>query len=396
MAGIVQSDALKLLFRKIGYSVGLEFLFRRTDDLVRLYADDGDVSFGAWTNLVEKQWGRQLEHMGDVFYALNILQTRQRQTYVLWGLDALASIYKLLGDGRAYTQARNIALTSLIVYADSDIFLNCIASGDDNTRLKVLLTDLIAHKRRVLFGLYKLDELRRQIARVITIENQPTNRGGALVGKGLDAGRRTTPLSAEKHVYLPPEQTPITITADYFRKAPPRRREWAVSAGLLGEGNCITDLGSALLREFGGLGLKTEGGAYYSWPLAHELMGLNIPLNSLGVPVLNFWQFFSLTGRPFGYREVPLPDGPTSEEVVSILADIQRTYQHLNPSRAPLRREVPIPVACLAYIAISAASGTPRPSLMAFIDKVKRQSVRPVDFRSSKFNEGAVMIRKRG
>jgi hypothetical protein len=393
MAGIVQSETLHAFIRKIGYSVGLEYLSARVNDLVNTYVEKGDITYGAWTELVTEKWGRSIEHSADVFRALNLLEVRQRQAYVLWGLDALAVCRVTFTDNEAYERAQRYILATLITLTDGDVFLNCLAAACEISRLRELLVEMVRFKRQRLFATYKLAETRRIIAKIINIDTQPTNRGGASAGKGLSAGRRTAILSERGGPLSADLDLTVSISDDYFRKVLPKRRDWAISVGLLDSTCQLTEIGQRLLQILAHSGLRTPEGAYVVWPLAYELTQLNIVPSSLTEHPMDTWTFFGLTADSFGSPDV-LESADLNEAI--LIDEVRTIYQHyrgLNPTRAPLRSELPVPVAYLAYSGICVAQERARPNLPALIATQRKAARRLLDFRSSKRMEGAILLR---
>jgi hypothetical protein len=362
-------------------------------DLVEAYVAKGDITYGTWTDLVTAKWNRAIEHSGDIFGALNLLTVRQRQTYVLWGLDALALCRVMLTDDESYFRAHQYILGTLIILYDGDIFLNCIAAEGDFVRLRDLLTKMIQFKRQRLFSIYKLAEIRKQIARIINIDTQPTNRGGASAGKGLSSGRRTATLTEQGGPLTAELDLTVKISDDYFRKVPPKRRDWAISLGFLDVAGQLNDRGKRLLGALRTAGLETDGGAYAIWPLAYELTQLNIVPSSVAEHPLNTWTFSALTMAAFGSDDSGAAPNDVENEVIGEMRELFRGYRSLNPTRAPLRSELPIPVAYLAYSGLCVAANRPRRDVPGVIEQQRTGQRRVLDYRSSKRMEGAILFK---
>jgi len=173
----------------------------------------------------------------------------------------------------------------------------------------------------------------------------------------------------------------------------PKRRDWAISLGLLDSGCHLTESGSRLLASFEEVNLKTPTGAYVVWPLTYELTQLNIVPSMIAERPMDSWTFFGVTTRAFGIRD-SLEDPSTVQAVlITTVHRLYELYRSLNPTRAPLRSELPIPVAYLAYSALCVAAGGARLDLPGVIREQRKAPRRFLDYRSSKRMEGAIILR---
>lgn len=258
-------DPYEVLIRKIGYSVGLEATRERARDLAELYATSGGLSSTDWSELVKSRWNLSTDHIAKVFAELNLVRVQPGAIDTLYGLDALGILWKQLTPTE-FEPALDAVLTALILIADADIFLNCMAGNFETEDCEGLLLSMIHDKRTDAHKAIRLSGLREKVDRVINIEVQKTNKGGALAAKGIDALKRTTALESKLGPLQKPQSDVPTISADYLRKVPPRRRDWARSVGLFEE-DTRTPLGNKLLEAFSHAGCRYPDGAYTLWPL---------------------------------------------------------------------------------------------------------------------------------
>jgi len=178
-----------IFMRKIGYSVGLEATLSRVSDLCDVYIADGTVTLQSWHDLVSS-WNLKKDNIGDFFGSLNLMKRTKTRLDVLPGLDLCALARRADPSNRILAGA----LLLLLMEYDGEIFLNALAGGFKEDDLVRRLTTLVHYKRDVLFKIYRAPEIQTQLARIVGIDRQATNIGGAGQAKGLSASKRTERL----------------------------------------------------------------------------------------------------------------------------------------------------------------------------------------------------------
>ena len=391
MADTVRFDQFKILMRKIGYSVGLESTLDRLRDLSALYQRQHQISLGDWQDLVSTQWQLKSFHIADFFKALGVLHVGKGKIDVLPGLDALAVSSAGLSDSQARIAEAAIFL-GLLIEHDGEIFLNCLAAGFEPAEVELRLTELINYKRKVLFGMFKTPGVQLELARIVGIERQLTNAGSSSPAKSLSDQRRREPLERRTGDLSNPGIPPVSISADYLRKVPVRRREWAVSLGLWDQEDGLTESGSRLLARLDELRLRLSGGAVVLWPFEHEILRLRLSPTMFEGMVVTYWDFVSLAIVGAGGTIKPNVGEGDEDEVTAILELQIERYRDLNRPKAMLRRECPLTVAFPSVSGNLLARGLAVPPLSELIGPGK-----PLDkkfqYRTSRNSVGALSVR---
>ncbi|QIK78376.1 hypothetical protein G7077_05105 [Sphingomonas piscis] len=203
--------------RKIGYSVGLEKTLERISDLCDIYIEKGQLTLSMWQSLVHEKWDLRNDNIGDFFSALNLINRSKTKLDVLSGLD-LCAIARQLDDDQVALRA---AILLLIVEHDGEIFLNALSSNFDEGEFVTRLTDLITYKRQVLFKIYRAPEIQSQLGRIVGIERQTSNIGGAGKVQSLSESRRSQPLAKRtesmRGAGIPQWRCPMIISARCYR-----------------------------------------------------------------------------------------------------------------------------------------------------------------------------------
>lgn len=391
MADTARFNQFKILMRKIGYSVGLENSFGRLRDLAALYQEEHQISLGSWQKLVTDVWGLKSFHIGDFFNALGVLHVAKGKIDVLPGLDALAVSSVGLDEAES-RRAQAAIFLGLLIEHDGEIFLNCLVAGFDADEVERKLTSLIHYKRRLLFGMFKTPGVQLELARIVGIERQLKNSGSSSPAKSLSDQRRREPLEARTGDLSNPGIPPVSISPDYLRKVPGRRRDWAVSAGLWVSDQGITESGSRLLDELQGLRLRLEDGAVVLWPFEHEILRLRLSPTTFDDKVIGYWDFVALAIVGSGGTVRRNVEPGDDAAVAAVLADQILAYRSLNRPKAMLRREYPLTVAFPAISSNFLARGLPVPPLPDLIGPGK-----PLDsqfqYRTSRNSVGALSMR---
>lgn len=392
MVATIHRDPFHLLIRKIGYSVGLENTLARIRDVVLLYAKELSVSSGALTSLIhdkESGWGLATDNILDFFSELDLVRSEANAIFVLPTLDALAVLSLELEPSDFEEALKAITLFS-ILSADGDIFLNCLDVGFERDRVRDRLVEMIHEKRRFAKEAFGSGRASVKVDRFITIETQRSNRGGASAGQGVAALQRREPLRSERGPLAAETATEISVSDDYLRKVPGRRRDWARSLGLVEATDTLAGAGERLLELFSNLGQRAST-AYTFWPYADELPQLklqpeNLPWRTPERQAVTYGLKEVMLGRPFGERPA------STTETVEWLKHIFTRYRTLNPSRSIVRVELPVRVARLVALGFACArTGVDHDVLAAVL--LEQSSDQRLEFRPSRQHEGSIVFR---
>ena len=186
----------------------------------------------------------------------------------------------------------------------------------------------------------------------------------------------------------------VEISDDYFRKVPPRRKDWARSLGLCTEVGKLAPSGEQLLDRVGEFGLRTETGVYVIWPFLQEITNLRLNPKQLAAEPVDWWQvvksgFVALGGRDElgsnheGYRE----------QLVHDLRLMFQEYRSLSGLKAMLRKEFPFLVFALAAASFALAKGDPLPPIPEFVDAERLRAESPLHIRSSRMNLSSIRFK---
>lgn len=395
MAATVQPDPLDVLMRRIGYAVHLEDTFNRVRDLVEIYEENSEVSIGAWNSLVEERWGLKTRHIEDVLRAFNLLDVQKGTIHVLPGLDEMALAKRQTGE-EGYDDAHRFLFAKQVLLADGDIFLNCLSGEFENDRIARNLKEMIVFKRTTLLGVFRSRDVLQKIFRIVSIDVQGGNVGGAGVGATLSGrsrrgplGIRTTPLNAT------PSVEPEDLSEDYFRKVPPKRKGWGYSIGLCDERGRLTEDGAQFLDVLRAHRFGTDDQAFALWPLDYELAQMRIKATSMDVPILDPWEFLLLVREAMGGGTgVERVADDTVKTGLDLLASLYGDYRALSPRRQMLRQELPLQVVYSVVVAIAYASHGSVLPIPAIIQQEAHQPKSRIRYRPSRSMGGALVVRK--
>jgi len=402
MAATAHSDPYAIFLRKIGYSVGLEYTAERVRDLTSKYLEDRDITTASWHSLVTGSkeggnWARDKsaeKHIADFFQSLRLIQRTSGDILVLENLDALAIVSELLGNEEESRAACDFLFLWAILVNDGEIFVNLLLAGFEEEAIKKTFSTMMLNKRNeVLKHLGGKASIER-IHRIITIERQDKNKGSAGGGQSVTSLKRTTPLQPELiGVLASDQQEEIEFSEDYFRKVPPRRRDWAVSLGLWDNEKGITQRGQDFLDGLRQNGYIDESSCFTYWPMDYELVrsGFRPDLfentRSLWRCLVNFAEAYS------GLRVKPNMEGD-ADAVVPLIEDMIDVFRGLHVRKAMLRRELPITIAYPAAVALSCGRGEAVLDLPTSLLAEQRGEQRRLALRPSRHTGGALSSKK--
>lgn len=403
MAATAHSDPCAIFMRRIGYSVGLEFTADRIRDLTSRYLQDRDITASSLHKLVtgskdDGNWGRQAsaeKHIGDFLYSLRMIQRIPGDVLVLENLDALAIASELLNSNEEKITARNFLLLWAILVNDGEIFVNILLSKFKEQSIKDSLKTMIAIKRRTASMLLRGKVATHRLNRIISIERQEQNRGSAGEGQSIASLKRTKPLESElKNNLRIRKDSEIEFSDDYFRKVPPRRRDWAVSLDLWDSKLGLTQRGEGFLNSLRQNGYINERGLFTYWPMDYELVRSGFRHDLFGENTKSSWKCLVEFGRAYTGLNVKPYDSIDSDSATQLIQDMIKVFRSLHVRKVLLRRELPITIAYPTAIAISCARGNPVIDLPSFISAQQSGENRRVAFRRSRNTGGALSIKR--
>ena len=397
MAAIAQSNPYSILSRKIGYSVGLEFLLRNVTALVALYSEKKRLSITDWRAMVERDFGRKgpaYEHMANFFSTINLIKLIGNEVHPLFGLEVLSILRRYLKVDEAYNRALRVVLSQFLIEADGDIFLNALEASFEREGTRKRISSMVSTKWTALRRAFVNPAIQDRIWELVSIRSQPStqNQGDESPRHASPFAKRTKPLSAAMRRPEPSANKYVVDVQDsYLDKILPTRKKWAEDLGYF-DGSGISKPGFLLLERLSALGMKTENGAMVFWPYTHDLAPLRIDHHALlAVPIEN-WAV--LSGIAIAHGATFLDDITFEDELLDLMRKVYELYRSGSEARGSIRHQVPIYVMKPAIVGILVGEQRPIPSLPQFIDAEIRGTSRRFDFTNVRGTEGALVFRE--
>ena len=397
MAATAHPDPYSIFMRKIGYSVGLERTLERTGDLEMIYTKNRDVTASIWKELVSgsEHWDLKSDNITDVFYSLRLLQRTAGDVLVLENLDALAIASILLKNVQERDAARAFLVLWAILVNDGEIFVNLLLAGFEEEQIKETLSTMMLQKREALSEVLGGKESAKQINRIITIERQEKNKGSAGVGQSISSLKRTEPLHPGRtSVNDAVESDAIVFSKDYFRKVPPRRKDWARSLDLWENETGLTQRGKDFIN-----GLTQAGyidrGLFTYWPMDYELVRAGFRPDLLGEDAKSLWDCLTDFGSAYAGLQVKTPLAGDKDSAVALIDKMLDVFRTLHVRKAMLRREMPITVAYPAAVACACATREPVLNLPVAIEAEQKGDRRRLSFRQSRNTGGTLSLKRK-
>ena len=393
MAATVPTDPYAIFLRKIGYSVGLEHTFDRVNHLLRTYIGRRDVTLASWGQLIV-DWGLKSENIADVLFSLRIIHRTQGDVLVLENLDAMAVARSLIDEPTDAIEACAFLLLWAILVNDGEIFVNLLLSDFEERRIKETLSTMILNKRAALASSTVGRSAAARINRVINIDRQESNRGSAGAGRSVASLKRTEPLQPTRAANRSLSRTnEIEFSNDYFRKVPPKRRDWARALGLWDKTTGLTQRGKDFVRRLAESGYIDSDGTFTFWPMDYELRRSGFHASQVPYAPRGLWT--TLLDFAGAYSAVALKETTAADQgdSVALVANVMDIFRTLHIRKAMLRRELPVLVAFPAVVACAAATRTPVLNLPAAIEAEQRGEQRRIAFRRSRNTGGALTVR---
>ena len=396
MAATAHSDPYAIFMRKIGYSVGLERTLDRLTDLVRIYLKKRDITTRSWRELVsgEEYWGLKTPNIADVFYSLRLIHCITGDVLVLENLEAVAIASSLSKNENARNEVRAFLLLWAVLVNDGEIFVNLLLAGFEQEKIKKMLTALMLQKRSALGTVFPGKESEKRIKRIVTIERQETNKGSTGTGKSILSLKRTKPLQGELSKQIIGDDNDIVFSEDYFRKVPPRRKDWARSLGMWDDKSGLTQRGKEFIDGLTQAGHIDAKGLFTYWPMDYELVRAGFRRNLLGDDVKGAWDCLVDFGKAYAGLSVKPSSKDDADSAVMLIGDMMNVYRSLHVRKTMLRRELPITVAYPAAVACACATQEPVLDLPAAIVEEQRGEKRRLAFRQSRNSGGALSLKR--
>jgi hypothetical protein len=384
--------------RKIGYSVGLEFLVSRVADVLSVFMA-GALDGASWRDLVRQQWNRQSpaaeQHIADVYAQLEVLRRQNNSIQPLPALEAMAVIARgtnPLTDAvpmdAGLSAIRNIMLLK-VIEADGDIFLNALAARFDPTALERRLKSLVRHKRRTVAPHFRQAASIRRLSAAISIRNQtegPNKSGPG--GRKLTYAERSRMLMASRETPSSRDwaDQDIPLSQDYLEKACVTRCGWAEDFELYQRSGGTSEAGERLLGVMSDLGLSQsddDGDFYFLWPYPFQLARMNLRPDDLGAKVISPWEVASAVAGVIAATVDADPSKDKSADygrglMLTLLAEAMRRYRG-SGRRGVLRHELPLFIAEPVLAWWFAEAGRPLPDFKAFICEELQRPDRGLD-----------------
>ena len=403
MVATAHSDRYGIFIRKIGYTGGLERTLDRFRDLEQHYLLHRDVTLASWNDLVrsERGWKLRSANIADAFFALRLIHRTPGDLLVLENLDAAAITGSLLNDETERQTARSLLFLWAVLVNDGELFVNFLLAGFRQSIISEKLAAMIRHKLRFLSEAMRGTDTITRLARVVAIERQETNRGSAGAGRSVTSLNRTEPVRSlirteplQRDTAVDVEgmlKKALQISGDYFRKVPPRRKDWARTLGLWSDEVGLTPRGTRFLKALQSSNYISDDRFFTFWPMEYELVrsGFRPDLlhgtRTLWSALLDFAHAYASVGvKPFGPGD--------TDRLVNQLRDMMAVYRSLHARKSMLRRELAITVAYPASVAIAAARGEAVIDMPRALVAEQRGERRRVAFRRSRSTGGAVSM----
>ncbi|WP_123105620.1 hypothetical protein [Acidithiobacillus sulfuriphilus] len=397
MAATAHSDPYAIFMRKIGYSVGLESTLERMGDLEAMYTKNRDITLSSWNELVSgsEHWNLKSDNIADVFYSLRLIQRIPGDILVLENLDAMAIASALLEDAPQRDVARAFLMLWAVLVNDGEIFVNLLLAGFEEQQIKERLSAMIQQKRAALSAVLSGRDSIKRINRTINVERQEKNKGSAGAGQSVVSLKRTTPLQAEKTRGVDAtESDEIEFSEDYFRKVPPRRKDWARSLGLWEDKSGLTQRGKEFIDRLTEAGYIDAKGLFIYWPMDYELVRAGFRPDLLGEHTKSLWDCLVDFGGAYAHLRVKPISSSDADDAVELIYAMMEVVQSHHVRKAMLRREIPIAVAYAAAVAYACATQKPILDLPAAIAAEQEGEKRRLALRRSR-NTGAALSLKR-
>ena len=397
MVAIAHSDPYSIFMRKIGYSVGLERTLERLCDLQEIYASNKDITVASWNELVrgKNNWNLKSDGIKDVFQSLRLIQRTAGDALVLENLDAISIACAILEHEEERRSARAFLLLWAILVNDGEIFVNLLSARFEEMQIKTVLSALIAKKRSALSEALPGKDSLKRIYRTVNIERQEKNRGSGGNAKSVASLKRTKPLQKGRAFTADGGSTlsKITFSTDYFRKVPPRRKDWARSLGLWRDEYGLTTRGKGFINALKRANYIDEDDLFIFWPMDYELICAGFRPDLLR-STRGLWDCLVDFGGAYSNVVVNPKSNADADNAVVLIKKMLGEFRSLHLRKSMLRRELPITIAYPAAVAIAGAKEEQLIDLPAALSCEQRGEKRRVAIRQSRRTGSALSLRR--
>lgn len=400
MVATTQFDPYGIFIRKIGYSVGLEHTLERLADLEQLYVSSGDITIASWKELVEKRWGLRTDNIADVFFSLRFIQRTVGDVLVLENLDGMAIACELEKCKSKQEKIRSFLFLWAILVNDGEIFMNLLLSDFDKDKIKNKLVEIIRYKRSLLRKKFLGKETRNRLLRIINIERQEKNKGSMGGGRLIGSLKRTRSLQgeiiSERKANLNDAESfeaDVIISNDYFRKVPPRRKDWARSLGFWDDKIGLTDTGKSFINGLEKRGYIVDNSIFVFWPMDFEFIRAGFRPDLLP-DTKGLWDTIVDIGTAFSGSRLRVFSESDADSAVEQVKSMMKIFQSLHMRKFMLRREIAITIAYPVIIALACARGDNIIDFPKALAAEQKGEKRRVALRCSRNTGGTIRVKK--
>jgi hypothetical protein len=401
MAATAQADPYSRLLRAIGYSVGGELLVVRVKALVDMYVDKREINALIWNQLVEG-FGRKTEakpgkkaaaeHMADMYSSLGFLIKIGNQLFPGPALDALSILKRdFIEDERQFDRAVKAITCLQILDRDGDIFVNCLAASFKEKAAADYLNEMLQNKRQVIAKVIKSPDLLKRVLDKVSIKNLDAASKLKKASNVSPFAKRTTPLMGGVKV----EES---ISKDYIRKVPARRRRWAEDIELfeVTDKPELTDLGNRFLAQLSSAGLNLSHGGYAIWAYEADLLHLRIFPDDLGIPNLRPWDLCEIVAGTYADRSSPDVGESDLDNFYAFLTKCKSSYAEGNKVKGSIRHQVPIDIVQACLLGIASSDEQPIVNMPACVELETKGKKRRFSRANIRGTEGAIEVKSKG
>jgi len=408
MEAIAQDNSLQGLFRRIGYSVGLEHLFSRAILLSEMYAKERDLSITSFTKLIDEEFkrkttGKTIEEFANVYATLKLIKKAGLGIHPLQNLEALSILNRYFeNDRNSFLRAARIITINAILEADGEIFLNALDADFNPQIFKEKIENTIQTKRQLIRKVIKSPIAVRKIYSIIDLKTQP---GSGIDGtksiareskdrfeirqESLDSFRRNTQITEEL-------DESITVTDDYLRKVPITRKGWAEDLGLFNKG-AKTIEGKKLLESLDvNLHLKNDFGCYIFWPFSSELEKFRIDPTTIGAMKITSWHLLcAIASGVSNISQLAFEESNDYSELIDLIERIDNLYKEGNAAYGAIRHQFPLNIIEPYVVAFCYALNKDIPPLPEIIEAEGKRDIRRFNIGFITGTEGGLLFRKK-
>jgi hypothetical protein len=395
MAAIAQSDPYSIVSRKIGYSVGLEYLVRNVSRLVDAYVKDERLTPANWLTLVtsESGFGREpsaQEHFANFYFSLALIRKIGREIHSLHRLDSLSILRRSIGNDDDYAKALRFVMAHAVTESDGDIFLNALAGFFSRDKSKANIEHCLQCKWDAFTHVIVGEGPRRRLWDHLRVKTYQSDKKSKTAGGNI--GVRTQSIDAAlRRTSTTTDDFNLAVPDKYFDKALTPRRGWSLDLGLSQTRGELTPLGEAFLNVLNTLGLQV-GPAYVFWPYPHELIPIKIDPAKLSNAIRSPWEILSAISTAWGSSEEP--KAWSDNELSKFVKDVYDKYRSGDVSKRLLRQQLPLFVLYPVYVAYCVANQRGHVHLPTFIDMKSKESSRKFNLVAIRGTEGAIEVRQ--